>query len=224
MLIKQQDNHTVLTGITKFSFFDFATPYRVYVNRFYGIGDGMGIDTSSWIDKHNRAVFEQTGIKGESQQFKILGIDAHENPIRRTENISSQESQEHIEADNDEDEDIDEDMHIFQCPVPGCTKVYQLYSNLLRHLDIGRHRFVPERITLRDAAIQSYKEHLETLDLTPRIPELHEGLQEAIAASDETKCMEKLQMGWALKKVRKCTRFNENQKSFLLEKFEAGIR
>ena len=58
--------------------------------------------------------------------------------------------------------------NIFQCPEEGCIKAYQKEQNLLQHLIMGNHKLKPLRLTLRDAAIDSYKRHLETVSITPR--------------------------------------------------------
>ena len=45
---------------------------------------------------------------------------------------------------------------LFQCPNYGYVKSFQRYSSLQRHLDVGKHKYVLERETLLDKAMQSY--------------------------------------------------------------------
>ena len=39
----------------------------------------------------------------------------------------------------------------FACPEEGCTKTYQSYANLLKHMDVGRHLVRLERETTYDS-------------------------------------------------------------------------
>ncbi|GMR45797.1 hypothetical protein PMAYCL1PPCAC_15992, partial [Pristionchus mayeri] len=51
------------------------------------------------------------------------------------------------------------DRGLFTCNECGAT--FLKYGNLLRHLDIGRHRIRPEKVNLYDLALQLFKKNLE---------------------------------------------------------------
>ena len=107
-----------------------------------------------------------------------------------------------------------EELKLFQCPEEGCTKAYQLHANLLKHIEIGKHEYQPERLTLRDAAIRSYKDKIEQLHLTPRIPNLQEALKEVWEIAPKHTNIAQLPVGWALKTRRQTTFFNKKQRDY----------
>ena len=49
-----------------------------------------------------------------------------------------------------------QETKLFQCPNYGYVKSFQRYSSRQRHLDVGKHKYVLERETLLDKAMQSY--------------------------------------------------------------------
>ena len=49
-----------------------------------------------------------------------------------------------------------QETKLFQCPNYGYVKSFQRFSSLQRHLDVGKHKYVQERETLHDKAMQSY--------------------------------------------------------------------
>ena len=52
-------------------------------------------------------------------------------------------------------------VQIFSCPEEGCMKVYQRFSSLQHHLDLGKHKCALEHETLRDRAALGYAERLQ---------------------------------------------------------------
>ena len=59
---------------------------------------------------------------------------------------------------------------MFRCPEAECTKTYQSQCGLDKHLESGKHKYKPETVSLRDAAIGAYKQELEGLRLGPTLP------------------------------------------------------
>ena len=55
-----------------------------------------------------------------------------------------------------DNEDTPQETKLFQCPNYGHVKSFQRFSSLQRHLDVGKHKYVLERETLLDKAMQSY--------------------------------------------------------------------
>lgn len=108
---------------------------------------------------------------------------------------------------------------LFHCPEEGCIRSFIKHSNLLRHLILGKHEFSPQRTSLRDIAVQSYSEELESVRLTPEFPEL----QEAMQVFFETESFDSMERGWALKKHKLCRALSNKQRQFLIDKYNEGI-
>ena len=118
------------------------------------------------------------------------------------------------------DEEAEEDgegadvSSLLSCPAEGCKRTYQKYQNLKRHLLIGKCKLVSEKHTLLDTAKLAYAE------------KVHEGstIQPTLAALTTTEISSEcpLVQGWALKGTKKATRFNENQRQYLDNKFQIG--
>ncbi len=66
---------------------------------------------------------------------------------------------------------------MFHCPIDGCAKAFSQTVALEEHMTLGKHRKIPDRLTLRDLALQTYKAALEKTAIIPQIPELQEALQ-----------------------------------------------
>jgi len=100
---------------------------------------------------------------------------------------------------------------LMSCPVEGCKRTYQKYQNLERHLLIGKCKLVSEKYTLLDTVKLGYAERV------------HEGstIQLTLAAPTTTEVSSEfpLVQGWTLKGTKKATRFNENQRQYLDNKF-----
>lgn len=102
---------------------------------------------------------------------------------------------------------------LFPCPTEGCLKVYQLNSSLDQHLTIGACKIQGARPTLLDRAMIGYKAKLdEERSSCPVLP----------SASQPSMPNENVPRGWALQGTKKGARFNQQQTSYLDEKFEIG--
>ena len=128
-------------------------------------------------------------------------------PCSRTKRVTAKKPGEGDDGDKQEegekeDEDEEEDTSaLFSCPVDGCICTYQRYYNLEYHLLFGKCKLVSERHTLLDHAMLAYVEKVQ------------EGstIQPTVAASTTTEGPETpLIQGWALKGVKKVTRFSES--------------
>ena len=103
----------------------------------------------------------------------------------------------------------------YSCPREGCTRVFQRYAALEKHLSYERCTKSVERSSLLDHAIKDYASLLS--EGAGRIPVLPE-----TAATSSSRAREPLKEGWALKQTKKPYRFNEKQKSYLIGKFNIG--
>ncbi|GMR55761.1 hypothetical protein PMAYCL1PPCAC_25956, partial [Pristionchus mayeri] len=92
------------------------------------------------------------------------------------------------------------------------------YVNLLRHLDIGRHRIRPEKVNQYDLALQLFKRNLEDVQAHNNIlAEVSEAVIDMTTGenhdSDE---------GWALKGKRKHVVYSKKAKKFAEKLFNLG--
>ena len=107
-------------------------------------------------------------------------------------------------------------VQIFSCPEEGCMKVYQRFSSLQHHLNLGKHKCALEHETLRDRAALGYAERLQ--GQSGSVPQI-EQVRKQLNLSNQPF----LPMGWALKSshVRR-TLFTEKQRDYLSSKFSIG--
>ena len=123
--------------------------------------------------------------------------------------------------DHDDDDGIDgedgSDDHasstsseLFSCPYQGCALSFKRHSNLENHRAYGKRKLRQEKFTLEDKAKLLYVQKLaEGISLQPQ---LH-------STSTDSQGTTSLLQGWALRQVKKSGRFNDNQRSYLDEKF-----
>ena len=126
--------------------------------------------------------------------------------------------------DHDDDDGIDgedgSDDHasstsseLFSCPYQGCALSFKRHSNLENHLAYGKCKLRKEKFTLKNKAKLLYVQKLA--EGTSLQPQLH-------STSTDSRGTTSLCQGWALRQVKKSGRFNDNQRSYLDEKFLIG--
>ena len=107
-------------------------------------------------------------------------------------------------------------VHISSCPQEGCMKVYQRFSSLQHHLDLGKHKCALEHETLLGRAAVGYAERLQ--GQSGSVPQI-EQVRKQLNLSNQPF----LPMGWALKSSHvKRTRFTQKQRDYLSSKFRIG--
>ena len=102
---------------------------------------------------------------------------------------------------------------VYTCPEDGCTRVFQRFSALEKHLSLEKCTRSIEKHSLMDLAKIGYKSYLE--EGVGKLPSLQAPLRHQGARFSPKE-------GWALKVMKKAYRFNEKQKSYLLAKFRIG--
>ena len=105
----------------------------------------------------------------------------------------------------------------FSCPEEGCTKTYQSFSTLQKHLDAGKHLLSLERETTYDTIKRKWADTCKEVSGSY--------LHKETGASNETAVTDpsfQVSMGWALKTSRKATRFSEKVTSHLKKTFLEG--
>jgi hypothetical protein len=125
----------------------------------------------------------------------------------------TQTTSQHAAASKEPKEDVIASK-IFPCPVDGCIKLYQRYSNLESHVLHGECQLVEEKLNLFDKAKVCYREKL--LHGSTSVPSLISNTFASPPSSDS------LSKGWALKTGKQAKRFSEKQKTYLDQKFNVG--
>jgi len=124
-------------------------------------------------------------------------------------------------------------FNTFDCDQPGCIKRFRRYRNLVNHHARGDHVFKPDKVRLRDKAVQLFKCGIESVK-PHQIQQLNNFKvvsNTAVNSSDEKSISddepdtinhEILQQGWALLEPNTNIRFSPDQIKFLNEKYEEG--
>lgn len=120
-----------------------------------------------------------------------------------------------MDDDDDDDDVLDTTCELFPCPYQGCISSFKRHSNLENHLMYGKCQLRKEKYTLLDQAKLSYSQKVS--EGTSTQP-LMSSATTLAANSTPTLCK-----GWALRQLKKAARFNENQRSYLDEKFDLGV-
>ncbi|CAC5385940.1 unnamed protein product [Mytilus coruscus] len=109
---------------------------------------------------------------------------------------------------------------VIQCTNDGCTEEFSTERELLNHQFVGKCQIEIEFNSGLNSDITK-KKYYEKLSESSF-------LRGVLNLSAETKQMEGsengLTLGWALKTERKSKRFNKNQKDYLTEKFDKGLK
>ena len=103
---------------------------------------------------------------------------------------------------------------LFSCPEERCTKVYRSKRYLVSHLDFGKHQYKLHQETQYDHIRRQWA--AKYFSLKTKIPETHK--TSSASTANSSNCVPR---GRALK-ARKCSRFTEQVKNFLLELFLVG--
>ena len=105
----------------------------------------------------------------------------------------------------------------FSCPEEGCTKTYQSFASLQKHMDVGKHLIRLERETTYDSIKRKWAETCQ--EVSGSYIHRETGSSSQAAFADPT-C--ELSKGWALKTSRRANRFSEKVKTYLKRTFLEG--
>ena len=186
--------------------------------RAYAVGPGKFLPWSQFDFPENYSVPMLTILKeARDPKATFTAITA------RRKSPQTQQGEEQLasgvgEASGEQNED-DMECHckLFACPEEGCVKSFQRFSSLEHHLDVGRHKYALESLTLLDKAMMSYATKLEQGAAT-----VHDPVEDTGTAKTPDS-RSSLSMGWALKSSgSQRTRLTENQKQYLTEVFKVG--
>ena len=116
----------------------------------------------------------------------------------------------------------DENGNCFECPDPQCVEEFQSRSELEIHLNVIAHHSPaePASIILYDKVRIDWVQRFQSISLDTRKQPVLENEAEVAAAT--TTASNLLEMGWALHKPHKKTRFSEKVCDHLKRKFDIG--
>lgn len=120
----------------------------------------------------------------------------------------------------------------YDCDEPGCVKRFFRFKNLVNHHDRGDHVYKPDKIRLRDKAVELFKAGTESIK-PYSIQQMHnfkivyntsaKDSDEESTSDDEPEIINfELKQGWALMEPITNIRFSPDQVKFLNEKYEQG--
>ena len=233
-----------INGISSLHEFSFSEA-AMHAWRFWRIGHGIQVPDEFWKGKGYVSEFEEDHAV--SRYEHILGTTLNEHSSQESLGWlwKPLKKQGQDEPDNgvvdpvDATEEIDNSYFdkpdegtslrppptraLFECPEPNCIRKFQYYGNLLRHMNLGTHSYVPECLTLRDYAIGLYKEKIETMHVQHDVAQIRDAVHDIEQAGiDEISGA--LPRGWALRETKPSVWFNENQVEYLVDLFNRGAQ
>ena len=142
-------------------------------------------------------------------------------------------------CDEDEDEDeetsCDENNHmtnqsldnpvyqngfcLWECTDERCVLQFRRRSDRDNHLDMGKHKFEPNKMVLVEKAKLMYKSHLDR-DIIQKNVTLNNF--DIVQSVDQKKIVNTSHQGWALPAKRVNKRFNSNQREYLINAYDEG--
>lgn len=113
-----------------------------------------------------------------------------------------------------------DNLQLFECPTESCSASFSSFEKLQAHITIGKHRKVPEKVSLRDYALGLFIDRIESID-NSRAPVFNIDTEHDIQSTynDQT---DDLPIGWALRSKRQSARFSTDVKNYLTALYEEG--
>ncbi|KAF8370480.1 hypothetical protein PRIPAC_76909 [Pristionchus pacificus] len=112
--------------------------------------------------------------------------------------------------------DTKEAKGLFTCQE--CSSSFKNYGNIIRHMEIGRHRIRPEKIHIYDYALGLFKRNLEDVQAHNNVlSEVSQAMTEMSHGADLS-----YKAGWALRLKRKRGVYSEKAKRFAEKLFKRG--
>jgi hypothetical protein len=110
---------------------------------------------------------------------------------------------------------------LFFCDYEGCIRRFLNYGNLLRHIATGNHVQRPEKLSMKDYAMITYK---NKLDADNNQDHLCLELEKVHFNRDNYNHISPLNIGWGLPLNRKVQKLTPKVREFLKKKFDDGQR
>jgi len=147
-----------------------------------------------------------------------LGLIVHDAFIlpRKEEGVISRKRTENVNEVIIENEVVTSEQPVmqgtFSCIEPGCTKIFQIYSNLEAHILFGKHKLFLNSKSSFDDIKNKWKESCSSIVEHPVLSR-----NSRLGHGDSS-----TEMGWALKRDRKRVRFDHKVKDYLRGIYAGG--
>ncbi|EGT53439.1 hypothetical protein CAEBREN_20165 [Caenorhabditis brenneri] len=218
-------------GISSLNFFT-VEKNGVRAHKYAGIGEGVFTSTDALQSLNGTFEFEGAGFIASG----IDSIDLEREAVRdgkqtkfwfyspkKCEKPACDDEPDDIVLDaEDSAENSMSDKALYSCPEPGCTASYLRESSLGKHMLRGVHKFLPERVTMRDYALGLFARGLEEVSRIKT--SVLNAVTDALKSLKETTDSTLLTLGWALPSKQTRKPYPEDVKKFLLECFEKGLK
>ncbi|CAO4377340.1 unnamed protein product [Caenorhabditis nigoni] len=224
------EGSTEWKGISNLNYFK-VEKTGIRAHRYNKIGDGVFVEKSSLKPVMGTYEFEEAGFlasqttTAEDEQNEIINLlNGNPTPFWYQSKCSETSSCV-VEADvispTIEEHVPDSTIgDLYACPHPGCSSTFLKFYNLEKHLLRGKHNLSPEKMSLRDHALNLFVKNLEDASNTERCPIVANAIKEMKESTLDTD----LKMGWALPEKRTRKPFGQNVVSFLVKCYNQGER
>ncbi|PIC53395.1 hypothetical protein B9Z55_003116 [Caenorhabditis nigoni] len=222
------EGSTEWKGISNLNYFK-VEKTGIRAHRYNKIGDGVFVEKSSLKPVMGTYEFEEAGFLAsqptttEDEQNEIINLlNGNPTPFwfqskcSETSNclleadVISPTIEEHVPDSTIGD--------LFACPHPGCSSTFLKFYNLEKHMLRGKHNLSPEKMSLRDHALNLFVKNLEDASNTERCPIVAHAIKEMEESTLDTK----MNVGWALPEKRTRKPFGQNVVSFLVKCYNQG--
>ena len=146
-----------------------------------------------------------------------LSKDTDENDTARSNSSSDTEDDNEMESERTIADSSSEFM-LFRCSDEKCIKWYRSMDRCESHILSGVHVYPPEKMSLVDAAIRTYKTQ------TDKISSNAANASTTTVLLTHPNDLNYLEQGWALARSQPNKCFTKQQIEFLVEKYEEGQR
>lgn len=233
-----QQNKLSIKDISIFTDFNFPkNSEHIQAYRYYSFGEGVRLEDSRWKQQREMAlltlhqhVHSPLDLQWPTTtcSLTLKDTDARtaqecSEPVAATDGGNSNEQEENDNEINVEHNGIGV-KEIFDCPVQGCTAKFTTWGRMNNHVLRGLHFMKPERITMKDFALQMYSARIENIQSDRLIQPLQDVIHEIETNKEAVYEKKPLEKGWALPPKKQRGLWTENVKRFLDEKFLEGER
>ena len=108
---------------------------------------------------------------------------------------------------------------LFRCSDSNCAKWYRSFNRCEDHIVSGKHVYPSTKVTLIDAAIETYKSYSDKIIRNNKI-----NVSTINSTTESFNSSSTIAEGWALPQPRSNRRFTKEQIAFLVEKYDEGER
>ena len=118
-------------------------------------------------------------------------------------------------------ESIRHKSEIYSCLETGCVLTFKTQAEAENHMDTGKHRLEVDCESMYDRVRRKWAGMVTGVTFAPNVPSTS---SQGGDSSSTARASALRPLGWALKVAKRPIRMTDNVKTFLMEKFQEGIR